>query len=173
MINTFDIEQNFWDIYPDFKVAMSFKDLYKQDKSRGKVNSSKLMWFLVYTRDFNSKFYNLPQHEKDAIIGDDYMKDSNFYENNKKELDVLIADYYKLQFSPSRKHLIDWDKKILERSEFIATQRYSFETYEDLDKMAINTNKIYDTLKALNEQLNKEEGSGSLKGGAVSSLNDN
>lgn len=172
MIQVFDIEESFWDMYPDFKIALSFKDLYKQDKSRGKVNSSKLMWFVAYTRDMNSKFYNLLQEEKDAIIGGDYLKDENFYNNNKSDLDPLINDYVKLMFTPAQRHIADWDKKILERSEFIASQKYTLETYEDLDKMAMNTTKIYATLKDLREQLSREDSEGSLKGGATASLND-
>lgn len=172
MIHTFDIEQNFWELYPDFKIALSFKDLYKRDKSRGKINSSKIMWFIVFTRDMNSKFYNLILDEKNAVIGEDYMGDINYYENNKQELDILINDYIKLIYSPSRKHLLDWDIKILERSEFIASQKYSIDNYEDLDKMAANTAKIYDTLKNIKEALSKEEGEGNLKGGGMNSLND-
>ena len=172
MIQIFDIEQNFWEVYPDFKVAMSFKQLYKSDKSRGKINSSRLMWFIAYTRDMNSKFYNLPQEEKDSIIGTDYLKDDNFYSNNKKELDPLIEDYIKLMYSPSRKHLMDWDKKLNERSALIGSIPYTLENYEELDKMAANTPKIYKAIADLKTELDKEEGSGNLKGGAVESLSD-
>lgn len=172
MVQIFDIEQNFWELYPDFKIALSFKDLYKQDKSRGKVNSSKLMWFVAYTRDMNSKFYNLPQEEKDALIGKDYMKDINFYENNKKELDVLIEDYLKLVYSPSRRHLMDWDRKLIERSKLIIDIPYTLENFEELDKMAAATPKIYKAISDLKAELSKEEGDGVGKGGAVASLND-
>src|SRR5690606_6317190 len=172
MIQTFDIEQNFWDIYPDFKVALSFKDLYKRDKSRGKVNSSKLMWFVVYTRDLNYKYYRLSQEEKDAIIGADYMKNENFYLDNKEELDVLIEDYLRLMYSPERRHLMDWDKKLLQRSQLIASIPYTLDNYEELDKMAANTPKIYKAISDLKAELDKEEGEGSLKGGAMESLSD-
>lgn len=172
MIDTFDIEQNFWDIYPDFKIAMSFKDLYKQDKSRGKVNSSKLMWFLVYTTDLNSKFYKLSQEEKYFIIGNDYLGNSNFYEENKKQLDILIQDYIRLSFTPAQKQLRAWDLKSEERASFIASMPYNFETYEDLDKMAVNTSKIYKELETIKDALAKEEGEGNMKGGGVASLND-
>lgn len=172
MIQIFDIEQNFWQLYPDFKIALSFKNLYKQDKSRGKENSSKLMWFLAYTRDLNSKFYNLPQEEKDAIIGADYMKNENFYTDNQKELDILIEDYYRLMYTPSRRHLIDWDNKLIQRSQLIAQVPYTLENYEELDKLAANTPKIYKAISDLKAELDKEEGEGSLKGGAMESLSD-
>lgn len=172
MIQVFDIEQNFWEIYPDFKIALSFKDLYKQDKTRGKERSSKLMWFIAYTRDMNSKFYNLPQAEKDAIIGADYLNNPNFYQDNKKDLDVLIEDYLKLMYTPSRRHLLDWDRKLLERSNLLAQISYTLENYEELDKMAGNTPKVYKAIADIRAELDKEEGEGNLKGGAMASLND-
>lgn len=172
MVQIFDIEQSFWDMYPDFKIAMSFKNLYKKDKSRGKVNSSKIMWFIAYTRDMNSKFYNLPQEEKDAIIGEDFLRNKNFYEDNKGELDVLIEDYLKLMYTPSRRHLMDWDRKLIERSNLIGNIPYSLDNYEELDKMAANTPKIYKAIADLKAELDKEEGSGTLKGGAMESLSD-
>lgn len=172
MIQIFDIEQNFWDLYPDFKIALSFKDLYKQDKSRGREKSSKLMWFVAYTTDLNSKFYNLDQESRFETIGEDYMKDIDFYQNNKKELDVLIEDYVKLNFSSAQKQLRAWEIKSDERAKFISTIPYNLENYEDLDKMAINTSKIYNELKNIKELLSKEDGEGSMKGGGVASLND-
>lgn len=172
MIQIFDIEENFWKLYPDFKVALSFKDLYKRDKSRDKVNSSKLMWFVAYTRDLNSKYYRLPQEEKDAIIGADYMKNENFYSENKEELDILIEDYLRLMYSPERRHLMDWDKKLLQRSQLIASIPYTLDNYEELDKMAANTPKIYKAISDLKAELDKEEGEGNLKGGAMESLSD-
>lgn len=172
MIDTFDIEQNFWDLYPDFKIAMSFKTLYKQDKSRGKEKSSKLMWFVVYTTDLNSKFYKLSQDERYEIISTDYMNDSNFYNNNILDINPLIEDYIKLSFSAAQKQLRAWDLKSDERAAFIASMPYNFETYEDLDKMAVNTSKIYKELETIKEALSKEDGEGSMKGGGVASLND-
>lgn len=172
MIDIFDIEQNFWDIYPDFKIALSFKELYKSDKSRGKANSSKLMWFVAFTTDNKSKFYKLTLNERYEVIGEDYMGNPNFYEDNKEVLDKLIADYTRLKFSAAEKQLIDWEKKLDERREFINSQPYNFETFENLDKMAANTSKIYDELFKIKDRMSKEDGEGTAKGGQMTSLND-
>lgn len=171
-INIIDPDLYFWDVYPEFKLAMEFKKLFTRDRTKEKNRSSKVMWFIVLTRDPSSKFYNLPQDEKNAVVGEDYMGDPKFYEKNKETLDPLIEDYIKLALSPAKRHLINWDKKIQERTEFINNTKYSLDNFEDLDKMASNTAKIYDTLKKIKEDLSKEEGEGNLKGGGTASLND-
>lgn len=173
MINNFDVTQNFWDLYPDFKIALSFKEIYKSDKSRNKESSSKLMWFVALTTDLNSKYYRMPQDDRFNLIAEDYMEDIKYYKSNKIKIDKLIEDYIMLEFSAAQRQLREWDIKQDERSAFIATLKYSLDTYEDLDKMAVNTKKIYDTFKTIKDDLAKEEsGEGTGKAGAKKSLND-
>lgn len=172
MITNFNIDENFWELYPDFKLALSFKDIYKSDKSRNKESSSRLMWFTALTTDLNSRYYNLPEEERFAVIGGDYMDDEQYYKHNTEKVDRLIEDYIKLQFTAAQRQLREWDKKQDERSQFIANLKYDLNTYEDLDKMAVNTKRIYDTLKTIKEELSKEDGNGTAKGGATPSLND-
>lgn len=172
MISHFDTSENFWELYPDFKTALSFKQLYKSDKSRNKEWSSKIMWYVAYTTDMNSKYYKLPENEKHAVIGLDYMDNENYYNDNLERLVPLIEDYIKINFSSAQRQLREWEIKMDERAEFIKKMPYNLENYEDLDKMAANTSKLFDTFKKIKEDISKEEGDGVGKGGAVASLND-
>lgn len=172
VITDFDTSHSFWETYPDMKLALSFKRFYERDKTKDKNRTSRFMWFIALTRHPNSKYYNLPEDEKYAVIGEDYMGDKRFYQKNKEDLDILIQDFEKLTLSPARRHLMEWNSKIHERSKFLKEIPYTLDTFEDVDKMAFNTAKIYDTLKRINEDLSKEEGSGNVKGGGVASLND-
>lgn len=172
MINHFDTSENFWELYPDFKDALSFKRLYKSDKSRNKESSSRIMWYVAYTTDINSKYYKLPENEKHAIIGGDYMGDEQYYEKNKERIQPIIDDYIKINFTAAQRQLRDWEIKMDERAEFIKKMPYNIDTYEDLDKMAANTAKLFDTFKKIKEDISKEEGDGVGKGGAIASLND-
>jgi hypothetical protein len=86
LVTIFDVEENFWDINPQFKVALSFKDLYKNDKSKGRKDSSKLMWFIAYIYDPGSLYYNLPLQEKEEVIGEDFMDDINYANKHKSKL---------------------------------------------------------------------------------------
>lgn len=172
MTINFNTDDNFWELYPDAKLALSFKDLYKSDKSRNKESSSRVMWYVALTTDPSSRYYNLPIEEKHNVLGGDYMDDENYYSKNQKKLDQLILDYQLTKLTPAQRHLIEWDKKIDERSKFIASLPYDIQTYEDLDKMMASTQRIYDILKKIKEDLSKEEGDGQGKGGSMRSLND-
>lgn len=171
-ITNFDIDSNFWELYPEMKIALSFKTLYKSDKSRNKESSSRIMWFVALCHSPNSRYRGLEINDRYQTVGDDYFNIINYYESNKERLDPIIKDYKETNLTAANRHLEEWDKKQDERSKFISNLKYSLDTYEDLDKMAINTTKIFDTFKAIKEQLAKEEGEGIGKSGRKASLND-
>jgi hypothetical protein len=39
-----NFENIFWDEYPELKIPKEFNELYSKDKSKNKVNSSRIMW---------------------------------------------------------------------------------------------------------------------------------
>lgn len=171
-ITIIDPDLDFFELYPNYKLGMEFKKFYTRDRTKNKQRSSKIMWFVVLTRDPSSIFYNLPQEEKDQVVGEDYMGDKDFYKKNKEELDLIIADYERLTLTPAKQHLLSWDKKIQERTEFINNTKYTLDNFDSLDKMASNTAKIFETLEKIKEDLSKEEADGTIKGGGAASLND-
>lgn len=171
-VSNFNTDESFWELYPEFKVALSFKDLYKSDKSRNKISSSNIMWFVALCHSPRSRYKSLEIGDRYAVIGEDFMDNINYYEDNKTRLDPIILDFIKTETTAAQRHLDEWDKKQDERSKFISNLKYDLNTYEDLDKMAINTTKIYDTFFKIKEQLAKEEGEGVGKSGRKASLND-
>lgn len=164
---------NFWEVYPDLKLALSFKQLYKSDKSRNKEVSSKKMWFVVLTNALNSRYINIPEKERYEVIGEDFMGDPKYFENNKDVLGVLIEDLRKLSETPSQRHLRQWVKTLEDRTTFLEEVEYDLTNYKSLDDMAANTAKLMDTFKKLQDMILKEEaGVGSVKGGGQESLAD-
>lgn len=172
LVLIFDSEQNFWELNPQFKVGLSFKELYKKDKSRNKKDSSALMWFIAYTNDLGSIFYNLPLQERYEIVGEDYMGDSNFYESNKDKLDPLIKDYLLLTTTAIDRQLIEWDRRLDDRTDFLAKTKYDLDNFDKLDKMNANTAAMFKNLDAIKEAQIKEQSGGDTKGGFKESLND-
>lgn len=173
MINNWNIDINFWELYPDLKIYKSFKKLHKSDKSRGKESSSKIMWFVSLTTSMGSKYYNVPLEERYEIIEEDYMEDKDFRKKYKDKLPELIQDFQKLEDTPVDRHLRQWDASLDDRTNFLSTMKYTLDTYEDLDKMAANTSKVFDTLKKIKDDKAKElAGGGSAKGGGQESLSD-
>lgn len=173
LIPIFDSEQNFWELNPQFKTALSFKEFYKKDKSRGKKDSSITMWFIAYTQDIGSLFYNLPIQERYEVIGEDYSNDINYYKKNITILEPLIDDYNKLTTTAIDRHLLEWDARLEDRTRFLATTKYDLDNFEKLDKMNANTLGVFKNLDKIKEDLSKQEsGSGDTKGNFIESLND-
>lgn len=173
VINNFDTDMNFWEVYPDLKIALSFRDLHKSDKSRGKDVSSKKMWFVVLTNSPNSRYNNVPLEERYQVIGEDFMNDSNYYWMNQSTLDPLIADLFKLTDTPSQRHLRQWINTLEDRTKFLENAKYNLDNYDKLDKMNANTAALMTTLSKLQEMMSKEDGgTGSVKGGGQESLSD-
>ena len=174
-LNSLDTDISFWELYPEFKVINPFKDIYLNDKSKSKTTSSKLMWFVALCYSKSSKFSRLQIDGIDGkhyVVGLDYCNNPNYYEDNKEILDSVIDMFLQITYTPLERHLKTWEDLLDKRTSFLKTQQYDLGNYEDLDKMAIGTDKVYSTIKKIQEELNKEDINGIGKGGSVSSLND-
>ena len=108
MIESFNIEDNFWVVHPDLKAAGPFKELYTKDKSRNKSVSSKIAWCVKLIWNWKSSFYSLPEtgiDNKIELIFGDYYGDSKYYYQNKEKIDKLKDFYLKSTESVARRSL--------------------------------------------------------------------
>lgn len=173
LVNSFDVDENFWEVNTQFKLALGFKKLFKEDRSRGKKDSSRIMWFVSLVYDRGSIFFNVPFDEKVEAISEDYMNDSNYYIKNRELIDEISKEYILLTTTSIDRHLNQWEESLNDRTRFLSTVRYSLENFDDLDKMAANTTKVFETFKKIKEdQVKEASGSGDIKGGGMESLND-
>lgn len=187
ILDNFDINVNFWEVNKEFKTIEPFKKLYSNDKTKNKQQSSLTMWFVALCYDFDSKFFNLDESDRIAIVGKDFCGSESFYSSNKSVIDSCIERYVHITDSPAQKALREWNDKMMERARFMKNTVYTADSYEMndygkqvlikgnaelLDKMMSNTKKLYDDLKRINEELSKEELSAIGKGGRVASLSD-
>ena len=76
LLSNYSEKANFWKLYPAYKIIEPFKNLYKSDKSKFKINSSTLMWGILFLIDDSSynPLANLPIDEKKDIINIDLFK---------------------------------------------------------------------------------------------------
>lgn len=73
-------KDNFWELFPNYRVIDLFNAFYMKDKSKGKEKSSNIMWAIAFCVRRESVMYNLPEKwelaakdiVKDAINWDDY-----------------------------------------------------------------------------------------------------
>ena len=71
-----NLDNNFWKEYPELIFPEPLNKLYTADKSKNKVESSKIMWAVYMVTSPNSIYYN--HHNKEDIIARDFLKDPKF-----------------------------------------------------------------------------------------------
>jgi hypothetical protein len=187
LVNNFDVDTNFFEQFPEFKVAGPFKEVYASDKTRGKNRSSKIAWCIVLIWDSASKFYNLPEFGEDGkvqMVFEDYLGDKKYYEENKSTVLEMKELYLKMQETPAMRYLRTLEEKMLERDNFLKNTEYTMgvigergtwvgNTVDTVDKMLANTSKIYELLGKAKEAVDKESQLDAVaRGGAEESLSD-
>lgn len=190
LIKSFNTDENFWIVNPQFKNVQPFKGLHSSDKSRNKATSSKTMWYVAQICDSSKDnvFRNILYEERISLLSLDFMSNKDFYEENKKLLDTLFSTYNSLHTTPALLALEEWNTKMVQRAEFIKETPYTMDSYEmdpvkgvmlripgnakDLDTMMKNTKGIYDMYHQIMKSLAEEDEDQQVKGGQTLSLSD-
>lgn len=177
-------DENFWELHPIMKTLKNFQKLYKSDKSRGKSNSSSMMWAIALAVDpnKNNPYRNLTVEDKRNIIKEDFLQDRDFNWEHKTVIE-LIEDYENLCLTIPERELIRFEEKLYQRGKFLESADYTFDEYDEngkvlkgtadqLDKMMVNTGKLYEHLSKIKESIAELEAKGSLRGGSVESASE-
>lgn len=163
------IEDNIWIVNPELKIPEIYNKLYSTDKSKDKINSSRILWGIYLIYHPSSKFFNLPQADKERLVSTDYLKDSKF---KWKDYSKEIALFQSLILSPAKRALIQWNNMMEERTEFMNKEAYTADNWEMKDKMAIATPKLYAEYDRISKSLEEEGEEGVVKGGGEESANE-
>lgn len=164
LIDIWDIEQNFWQLNPQLKLA--FKEVYDEDKSKGKEISSKLMWAVALFIDPKSKFKDLQVSGREELIIKDYNK--NFSTKKSKN----IIDKWKQFLSPAERQLIQLERILDERSVYIEGLKFDSQSGDEIEKRIKATRGLFEELARLKDMIAEEELDGIVKGGSQESLSE-
>ena len=175
-------EVSFWEVFPYIKEVSIFKKLYKEDRSKDKNKSSKVMWYLSLTKDIDSEFYSMEDRHETLI--DMLELDVVKYLEGQEELDILLNCFEDFIDTPLSADVRAMEQKLKERKDFIKTTKYTLDemvypdegkpylkkgTAAQLDKMVVDTKSIHEELRKLRNAL-KDEQSEKGKGGKESSF---
>lgn len=181
---------NYWDLHPMFKNFGKFKEIYNKDKSKKKIESSKLMWAIAMLVDPHDEnlIRNQPLTEKKLLISTDFLEDKQFNWDH-PEIIELITEYTNFALSIAEKELIRYELKLTQRGDFLQDVDYTMDTYgedpitgktkiikgtaDQLDKMLLNSGKIFEEINSIREKISKENLESQLKGGATESAGEN
>jgi len=168
ILNNFTITSNFWKENPEFLIIKFFKDFHKNDKSKKKERSSKVMWSIAMLIHPKSKFYQSSYSNRVKIIADDYLS------IEKEDWDIKYKDHIKefkeVAFTRILRNAAIWSDKFDERMEFLENTTYTIETFTDLDKAMQNTDKIWNVYMKCMRDMQDEESKSVIEGGGVESL---
>jgi hypothetical protein len=175
-------DENFWAINPAFKSVKIFRELFEADKTKGKAHSSKLMWAIAYYVDLHESnvWKNVSDSEKKKLIAEDYLGNTHF-DFEDIEVHPLVEEYENRVLTIAQKELRRYEKKLSQRGDFLEKTTYTMDEYDDngkiikgtatqLDKMMVDSGKIFDQLANIKAKLEKEDAEGALRGGAAESV---
>lgn len=140
-----------FDIYQDFYSDPQIKSIFQEEHS-SKV-SSQTMWALLLYHHPKSKYYPLDHKSKLFLIEKDYLHSPLKLEDYTSTI-TKIKEF--LLTKPERS-LANWEQKLEERDTLIASIPYNAETYDMLDKMMSNNDKLWKTYLAILKQVTQED----------------
>ena len=141
-------DENFWELNPEFKII--FDIFYSSDKSKGKEESSKIMWAMYFKLHPDSNFYNLP--DKDDIIKNKFLKRPDFKWETYEDVELMFINAVLTQ---AERSLYEWNEFMKKRDKYLKNTEYYFDTYmtdNNGDNVLSKTGKFI-TLKGTAQQL--------------------
>lgn len=162
----FDEELNFWKSNPELKMMSGFKPIWDIDK--GKKESSDIMWAVYLFTDLRSKFRRMSENERISEITETFGSD---VVNFKNPLVKQAIEYYRrVCMTTAQRNFAEWEDMLNQRTEFLKSVSWDLETASDKDAMLGRTGKLWDMYTKLKDEMEKEEATGTLKGGGVKSF---
>jgi hypothetical protein len=152
MIDKYYKGNNFWEVFPEFRIIEEFSTLYNEDKSKNHEYSSNLMWAISFCLKKESPMYNLPNKwelaAKDIVF--DYKLKWDKYDN-------IIMVFKQSQMTQAERSLLAWEELMFKRDKYLKEQEYYFDQYltnKDGDNVLSKTGQFI-TVKGTADQLDR------------------
>jgi len=182
LVKAWNPTENYWSLHPMMTTFLAFKEYYAQDKTKGKVESSRVMWAIAMLLDphTDNVLRSIERGDRIRIISEDFLEAPDFDWDHTYVVE-LIKDYKFLALTHLERQVINFQKKLEQRDIFLDQTNYTLDSYsesskavvkgtaKELDVMMINTSKLNVEYRGLTASLEAEENAGDMKGGATES----
>lgn len=159
-----DIERDFFEVYPEFKVQSIFRECYEKNQM--------IIWYSIYVYGKQSPYKNLIKKEIIDILETEYFT-PGFYAEHKDLIEQCGNVIRGLEETPIMRHLRIWNQKLNEKTEFLEGTVYNADTFTIIDTMLLNNEKLFKVYRQLREEYLKEEADGgAVEGNAIESLSE-
>ena len=170
VVNSWDVNNNFWILHPQFLMEEVFVFFYKDDKSKDKTDSSRVMWSVAYVYDNDSQYINWTIKDRIKFADEEILKKKGAFSETKYK--KLIDGYNSFQDSAAKRQLKEWERILDEKTDLMKTMKYDLEHWEILEKMLTSNSKLYSELERITMLLDKEGTQDRAKGGSEESLSE-
>ena len=155
-------ENNYWDVNKELVFIPEFEKLYNNDKSKGKIESSTIMWAIYYAYNPESKYFNLPT--KLEILRDNFIKQKGF---RWEDHEGIVENYKTMVLTDSERALVEWGEIMTMRSiamkklykDLLDQPIHDVDTkaLREVDTMLANTPKMFEDYKKVRKDYEEEK----------------
>ena len=148
--------KNFWDIYPEFLSVNLFRsEVYNRDKTKSKEDSSLIMWAIAHLLEReNNRWINYPEEERKELIYDNILSDYKFQAKfSWDKYEEVIEEWKEQMLTELDRELFVIRAKLNERTNLLKDNPYTLQNADDLDKLIINSSKLENRLKELEDKI--------------------
>ena len=155
---------NFWELNQDLLIIKSLKELYEGDRSKGKEESSNIMWAIYFVYDYCSKYSKHPLDLRIKLVEENFLGESGYFEKNSLRLKEVIEVYLWLQKDSERRYLDTWQEIVESRRIYLEDLAKKLNKLPDgkkdmvievLDRALLNTEKILAQKDEILKRINK------------------
>jgi len=156
--------ENFWNLNAHMIYVEPFSDLYNQDKSKNKEESSKTMWCILWMEDPDeevNKYYRIPKDERLEICSKyhpSYDEDHPLTRECREKYPHLCLDADQLAYKLQKDQLI-------EISQFLSKQEITLTTVKDIIDLKARMPKIYQDFDKVSKLFEKNKADQRIFGG--------
>jgi len=139
---SFAPDSNFWDLNPHFIYVKPFSEIYANDESKNKIQSSKTMWCILWMSDPDeevNKYYRLPYNDRLEVCKE--------YHSTFDVDDTLVGECmsaYEYVCLTSIERILKEEKDaLMKRAQFLRSMEYNMDTMKALDEARAKSPQLW------------------------------
>lgn len=156
---------NFWDLNPHMIYVEPFSDMYQADKSKGKEQSSKDMWCVLWLSDPDeevNKYYRIADPDERLRICTNFNPQ---FDNEHPLIQEAVKKYpFLCMDAIERSYKLDKDQ-LIQISTFLSTQPITLENAKEIIDLKAKLPKIYQDFDKLDKMFQKNKSEQRIFGG--------
>lgn len=137
----FKPDQNFWELNPHLRFVKPFSELYSEDTSKNKLQSSKDMWCIFFLSEPDENINVYYRLDNDEILAVCKRFNPNFHDTDEL-IKTCMREYPEVCLTVIERMLKITKDFLKKRNSFLKEVNYNLDTMRDIDNALGKTGKI-------------------------------